>query len=159
MYIYIINITFYFWLLNDSYFGGILFESILRGTPRVRQRRPEANDYEAFERAFALENEAYTAGNIHVICQEPWLMKQQMSKGVDERSVQKAGKKLDDEHVDDIKWLHEMLCCILTAYMLVFQSLVRFHHKRSWMQHISQKPQKMVHQQTLVNCFSRAEWG
>ena len=30
-------------------------------------------------------------------------MKQQMSKGVDERSVQKAGKKLDDEHVDDIK--------------------------------------------------------
>lgn len=28
-----------------------------------------ANDYEAFERAFALENEAYTAGNIHVICQ------------------------------------------------------------------------------------------
>lgn len=162
----IINITFYIWLLNDYHLGGILSESILRGTPRVRQRRPEcqtagdeANDYEAFERAFALENEAYTAGNIHVICQEPWLMKQHMSKGVGERSIQKAGKKLDGEHVDDMKWLHEMLCCIRTAYMLVFQSLVKFHHKRSWMQHISQKPQKMVHQQTRVNCFSRAEWG
>ena len=123
----------------------------------VRQPGFEANDYEAFERAFALENEAYTAGNIHVICQEPWLMKQQMSQGVDERSIQKAGKKLDGEHVDEMKWVREMLCCIRTAYMLLFQSLVKFHHKQSWTQHISQKPQKMVHQQTLVNCFSRAE--
>ena len=92
---------------------GSFFESILlpQPPPRVRQpfgqnvRQPgfEANDYEAFERAFALENEAYTAGNIHVICQEPWLMKQQMSQGVDERSIQKAGKKLDGEHVDEMK--------------------------------------------------------
>ena len=30
-------------------------------------------------------------------------MKQHMSKGVGERSIQKAGKKLDGEHVDDMK--------------------------------------------------------
>lgn len=33
----------------------------------------EANDYDLFEKAWALESEPYTAANIHVICQEPWL--------------------------------------------------------------------------------------
>ena len=32
----------------------------------------EANDYDLFEKAWALESEPYTAANIHVICQEPW---------------------------------------------------------------------------------------